>query len=70
MTFDADDGMHKKWKAFTEKIDTKTDDFKVVLKTIKCFLAEPFLSASKKSKYVNKWSAKEQIGGTVNGSED
>lgn len=60
ITFDADDGMRKKWKSFTKKIDTKTDDFKVVLKTIRCFLAEPFLSTLKKSKYVKSWSAKEQ----------
>ena len=42
MTFDEDEGMQKKWKAFTKKIDTETDDFKTVLNTIKAFLAEPF----------------------------
>ena len=60
MTFDANDGMLKKWKAFTKKIDTKTDDYKSVLVTIKCFLAEPFLATIKSEDYTSVWSAKEQ----------
>lgn len=47
MTFDEDDGMQKKWKAFTKKIDTKTDDFKVVLDSIGAFLSEVFKVAIK-----------------------
>lgn len=46
MTFDEDEGMQKKWNAFTKKIDTETDDFKTVLNTIKTFLAEPFAAAA------------------------
>jgi hypothetical protein len=42
MGFDRDGAMHKKWKAFVRKIDTKTDDFSTVLKTIKTFLTAPF----------------------------
>lgn len=38
MAFDSDEAMQKKWKAFYRKIDTKTDDFSTVLKTIKVFL--------------------------------
>lgn len=45
MTFDNDDGMQKKWKAFTKKINMPTDDFKTVLQTIKVFLEEPFREA-------------------------
>ena len=32
--FDSDDAMQKKWKAFAKKINTKTDAFEVVLRTI------------------------------------
>lgn len=37
MAFGSDDAMQKKWKAFCRKIDTKTDDFNVVLRTIDVF---------------------------------
>ena len=42
LAFDSDDAMQKKWKAFIKKINTRTDDFETVLKTIKVFLEEPF----------------------------
>ena len=45
MAFAENDAMQKKWKAFCRKIDTKTDDFNTVLKTIKEFLIEPFTAA-------------------------
>ena len=45
MNFDSDEAMQKKWKAFTRKINTETNDFNAVLKTIKAFLAEPFATA-------------------------
>ena len=57
MTFDADDGMQKKWKAFIKKINTKTDDFKTVLKTMKIFLSEPFNTAIKNQEYIKQWTA-------------
>ena len=44
--FDTDEAMQKKWKAFIRKIDTETDDFSTVLKTIKAFLTEPFAMAA------------------------
>ena len=31
MAFDSDDAMQKKWKAFVRKIDTKTDDYSIIL---------------------------------------
>lgn len=45
MMFTADDGMQKKWKAFTKKINTETDDFETVLSVIKNFLEKPFMIA-------------------------
>ena len=60
MSFDANDGMLKKWNAFSKKIDSRTDDYKSVLVTIKCFLAEPFLAAIRSEDYTRVWSAKEQ----------
>lgn len=42
MGVDNDSAMKKKWKAFTRKIDTKTDNYSTVLKTIKVFLVKPF----------------------------
>ena len=46
MTFDADDGMQKKWKAFAKKTGVETEDFKAVLESIKRFLQEPFTVAA------------------------
>ena len=45
MTFEADDGMQKKWRAFTKKIGAKEIDFKNVLETIRTFLEVPFQAA-------------------------
>ena len=42
MAFDGEEAMQKKWKAFCRKIDTKTDNYGTVLKTISDFLAKPF----------------------------
>ncbi len=61
MVFDEDDAMQKKWKAFVRKIDTKTDDYGIVLKTIKEFLTEPFYAVVKNSKYVKQWSAQNNL---------
>ena len=55
MAFDSDDAMQKKWKAFARKIDTKTDDYSTVLKVIKNFLVQPFLSAIKETEFTEKW---------------
>ena len=57
MTFDNDDAMQKKWKAFIRKIDTKTDDYSTVLKTIKEFLTKPFTAAARDKEFTEKWSA-------------
>lgn len=57
MGFDRDGAMQKKWKAFVRKIDTKTDDYGTVLKTIKEFLAEPFMAAVEGKEFTDNWSA-------------
>lgn len=54
----ADDvAMQKKWKAFVRKIDTKTDDYSIVLKTIKIFLTKPFMATVNEKEFIEKWSA-------------
>ena len=57
MTFGSDDAMQKKWKAFCRKIDTKTDDYNTVLRTIKTFLADPYKAAVTGNKYTESWFA-------------
>lgn len=57
MSFDKDTAMQKKWKAFVRKIDTKTDDYSTVLKTIKAFLTKPFTAAVGGKEFTEKWSA-------------
>lgn len=57
MNFADDSAMQKKWKAFCRKIDTKTDDYSTVLKTIKAFLTKPFIAAVKSKAFTEKWSA-------------
>lgn len=57
MGFCDDAAMQKKWKSFTRKIDTKTDDYNTVLKTIEAFLAKPFWAAIEGTEYTEHWSA-------------
>ena len=57
MNFADDSAMQKKWKAFVRKIDTKTDDYSTVLKTIKAFLAEPFMAAVEGNAFTGNWTA-------------
>ena len=56
LEFDSDDAMQKKWKAFIKKINTKTADFEIVLKTIKLFLAEPFIAIMENKNFNGQWS--------------
>ena len=57
MSFDNDEAMQKKWKAFVRKIDIKTDDYSTVLKTIKAFLTKPFTAAVGGKEFTPKGSA-------------
>lgn len=70
MAFGSDEAMQKKWKAFCRKIDTKTDDYGTVLKTIKAFLTEPFTAEIDNRGFSGRWSANQNewiIGGSYNG---
>lgn len=55
MAFDDDEAMQKKWKAFVRKIDTKTDDYGTVLRTIKEFLIKPFKAAVSNNNLSERW---------------
>lgn len=57
MTYDTNDSMQKKWKAFAVKIKTDTEDWKTVLGTMKRFLEKPFQAAVENTKCAAKWSA-------------
>jgi len=59
MGFDDDAAMQKKWRAFTRKLDTKTDDYSTVLKTISAFLMKPFTAAVAGKEFNEHWSAAE-----------
>ena len=56
LTFDNDDAMQKKWRAFCRKTDIKTDDYSAVLKTIKVFLEKPFAAAVESTAFDENWS--------------
>ena len=57
MSFADDAAMQKKWKAFVRKINTKTDDYSTVLKTIRIFLEQPFTAAVGNITFAERWSA-------------
>lgn len=57
LTFDKDDGMKKKWKAFIKKIDIEMDEFSVILQSIKEFLCEPYMAAMKGEAFEKQWDA-------------
>lgn len=61
MAFGSDGAMRKKWKAFCRKIDTKTDDFSTVLRTIQVFLTEPYKASVKNTGFHLKWLVEKQI---------
>ena len=46
--------MQKKWKAFVRKIDTKTDDYSTVLKTIKAFPDKTVYSGGRRQRIYRK----------------
>lgn len=57
MSFSDDSVMQKKWKAFIRKINTNTDDYGIVLKTIRNFLEQPFTAAAENKTFTERWSA-------------
>lgn len=61
MSFDADDLMPRKWKAFIKKIDAKTDDFSKVINTIDDFLRFPIETALNGTNFLMQWKASSNI---------
>lgn len=61
MSFDADDLMQRKWKAFIKKIDAKTDDFSEVINTIDHFLRFPIETALNGTNFLMQWKASSNI---------
>lgn len=57
IAFENDESMQKKWKAFCRKIDTKTDSYSTVLRTIRCFLRKPIVAAINKDTFNQEWVA-------------
>ena len=57
MNFGDDAAMQKKWKAFIRKINTRTDDYGTVLRTIQNFLEQPFMAAAENKTFTGRWSA-------------
>ena len=57
ISFADDAAMQKKWKAFVRKINTKTDDYSTILKTIRIFLEKPFTAAVENKTFTECWSA-------------
>lgn len=56
IAFGDNESMQKKWKAFARKIDTKTDNYSTVLKTIKTFLTKPFIAAVENKTFTDNWT--------------
>lgn len=65
MTFDSDDGMQKKWKAFTKKIDVEMEEFPMILRNINVFLWEPYIAVIEESIFQKQWDSKEGSWKTV-----
>lgn len=57
MTFDSDDGMQKKWKAFTKKIDVEMEEFSMILQSINAFLLEPYTAVINGNTFEKQWVA-------------
>lgn len=60
MSFDDDESMQKKWKAFSRKIDVKTDNYSIVLRTIQKFLIKPFIAAINEDFFCEHWIASQK----------
>ena len=59
MTFDSDDVMQKKWKAFTKKIGVKIDEFSTILQDINAFLYDPYTAVMNGYVFRKMWDANE-----------
>ena len=59
MSFDNDEAMQKKWKAFKKKIDVKMEEFPFILQSINEFLCEPYTAVIKGTVFEKYWDANE-----------
>ena len=66
-TFENDEAMQKKWKAFCRKIDTKTDSYSTVLRTIRSFLRKPIVAAIDKKPFNEHWTATRNTWSPIDG---
>lgn len=57
ITFDSDDGMRKKWSAFTKKIDVEMDEFQTILRKINEFLNGPYKTVMNGTSFEKQWNA-------------
>ena len=57
MTFDEDNGMYNKWKAFTKKIDVEMDAFSEILYSINEFLYEPYIAVMNGKLLEKQWNS-------------
>ena len=60
MTFVEDDGMSKKWTAFTRKTDLQSEPYATVLQMIIRFLRQPYSSVICHEQYSQNWSAEQR----------
>ena len=67
MAFENDEAMQKKWKAFCRKIDTKTDSYSTVLRTIRSFLRKPIVAAIDKKPFNEHWTAARNTWSPIDG---
>lgn len=67
MAFENDKAMQKKWKAFCRKIDTKTDSYSTVLRTIRSFLRKPIVAAIDKKPFNEHWTATRNTWSPIDG---
>ena len=61
MSFDDDESMQKKWKAFCRKIDVKTDNYSIILRTIQKFLIKPFIAVINEDSFSEYWIANKNV---------
>ena len=67
MAFENDEAMQKKWKAFCRKIDTKTDSYSTVLRTIRSFLRKPIVAAIDNKPFNEHWTATRNTWSPIDG---
>ena len=58
MTFDENDGMQKKWKAFIKRIDVEMDEFPTILQRMNEFLLEPYIAVMDEKIFEKRWDVK------------